>query len=82
MADLGEPRLNQWYMRQDIGAKFLVTDYDADSATVEIQTEDGDLAELDQEVWEALPLSFSEAPYDWTVPIDALQLDDDGNMQS
>jgi hypothetical protein len=81
MREIGEPKLNQWYFRQDTGEKFLVMDYDEDSATVEIQTADGDLDELDQEVWETLPLSFAEAPHDWTIPIDIPDLDDRDDVE-
>ena len=81
MPEVGEPELDQWYLREDTGAKFLVTDYDEDSATVEIQTVDGDLDELDREVWETLPLSLAEAPHDWTAPIDTLSLDDREGME-
>src|SRR5579859_7977410 len=76
MTDIGEPILNQWYLREDTGEKLLVTDYDEDSATVEIQTADGDLDELDMESWASLPLSLTEAPHDWTAPIDTLSADD------
>jgi hypothetical protein len=76
MPEIGAPRLNQWYLREDTGERFLVTDYDDASATAEVQTADGDVDELDQKVWQTLPLSFTEAPHDWTVPIDPLDLDD------
>jgi hypothetical protein len=39
--------------------------------TVEIQTSDGDLDELDEEVWQSLPLALAEPPQDWTGSIDA-----------
>ena len=76
MTDIGEPILNQWYLREDTNDKFLVTDYDEDSATVEIQTADGDLDELDTEAWASLPLSLAEAPRDWTAPMDTLDTED------
>jgi len=76
MPEISEPKLNQWYLREDTGERFLVTDYDEKAATVEIQTAEGDLDELDQEVWGNLSLSFAEAPQDWTIPIDTLRLDD------
>jgi hypothetical protein len=82
MTDFGEPMVNQWYLREDTGEKFLVTDYDEDAATVEIQTENGDLDELDTEAWEALPLSFAEAPHDWTVPIDTLDAEDHEGLET
>jgi hypothetical protein len=82
MTEFGEPIANQWYLREDTGEKFLVTDYDEDSATVEIQTADGDLDELDAEAWESLPLSFAEAPHDWIVPIDTLSAEDREGLET
>ena len=82
MHEIREPKLDQWYLREDTGEKFLVTDYDEASETVEIQTADGDLDEFDQEVWDALPLSFAAAPHDWTVPIDTLGLDDGEGVET
>ena len=82
MPEIGEPKLDQWYLREDTGEKFLVTDYDEDSGTVEIQTADGDLDEFDQEAWQTLPLSLAEAPHDWTAPIDTLGLDDREGMET
>jgi len=76
MPEINEPRLDQWYLRRDTGERFLVTDYDEDSATVEIQAENGDLDELDREVWEALPLQFADAPQDWAAPLDTLLPED------
>jgi hypothetical protein len=82
MTDFGDPILNRWYLREDTGEKFLVTDYDESSATVEIQTADGDLDELDAEAWDSLPLSLAEAPHDWTVLIDTLSAEDPAGLET
>jgi hypothetical protein len=82
MPELGEPRLNQWYLREDTGEKFLVTDYDEETATVEIQTAEGDLDELDESLWQTLPLEFAEPPQDWAAPLDALEVDDREGMET
>jgi hypothetical protein len=64
-------------LRRDTGETFLVTDYDDEAGTVEIQTSDGDLDELDEEVWQSLSLTLAEPPQDWTGPIDADIEEDD-----
>jgi uncharacterized protein DUF6763 len=76
MSDIGDPILDQWYLREDTGETFVVTDYDERSGTVEIQDSSGDLDELDDEAWVSLPLSFAEPPQDWTSPIDTLSAED------
>ena len=47
MSDIYDAVVGQWYLRQDTGETFWVTDQDNESGTVEIQTSDGDLDELE-----------------------------------
>ncbi|HVW69090.1 MAG TPA: DUF6763 family protein [Steroidobacteraceae bacterium] len=75
---VGRARIGQWYSRLDKGQVFQVTGLDDSSRTVEIQTFDGDLDEIDQEAWDRLPLSFAEPPEDWTGPVDDVEVDDLG----
>ena len=69
-AIVGNPRIGQWYSRGDKGENFVVTAIDEQEGTIEIQSFDGDLDELDLSVWSALPLEFSEEPEDWTGPVE------------
>ncbi|MGO8972618.1 MAG: DUF6763 family protein [Steroidobacteraceae bacterium] len=78
MSTVGRPRIDQWYLRQDKGEAFLVTAYDDKSRTIEIQTFDGDVDEIDAEAWSSLPLDFAEPPEDCTGPIDDVEVDDLG----
>src|SRR6185503_14553144 len=57
---------------------------DQPSRTIEIQGFDGDLDEIDQEVWAGLPLGLAEAPEDWTGPVDVTgdELDGQGSEMS
>ncbi|SRR5581483_6060228 len=71
MSEVGNPRVGQWYTRQDTGETFWVTDYDDDGGTVEIQMSDGDLDELDEETWQSLPLDLSAPAPDWLDPLTA-----------
>src|SRR5262249_45686240 len=79
MSEIGDPVIGQWYLRQDTGETFLVMDYDDASGTVEIQMADGDLDELEEGVWQTLPLDFASPSHDWTEPIDdeAIEQDED-----
>ena len=82
MPEVGRPKLDQWYLREDTGDKFLVVGYEEDGPTVEIQTADGALDELDQEDWESLSLSLAEAPQDWAAPMDSLDVEDREGVES
>jgi hypothetical protein len=80
--DVGGPRIGQWYLRSDKGEIFQVTGQDEESGTIEIQTFDGDLDEIDAEMWRALPLELAEQPEDWTGPVDDVEVDDLGYSQT
>ncbi len=82
MNSVGRARIDQWYQRQDKGEAFLVTGYDDKSRTIEIQTFDGDVDEIDEEVWSTLPLEFAEPPENWTGPVDDVEVDDLGYSET
>ncbi len=79
---VGRARVGQWYTRWDKGEIFQVVGYDEESRTIEIQTFDGDLDEIDLEMWSALPLAFVEPPEDWTGPVDDVERDDLGYTET
>lgn len=79
---VGRPRVGQWYSRWDKGEMFQVTGRDYRARTVEIQTFDGDVDEVDEEAWTTLPLSFAEPPEDWTGPVDDIETDDLGYSET
>ncbi len=81
-ARVGPAEIGQWYLHQDKGEMFRVTGYDERSRTIEIQTFDGDVDEIDQESWNALPLERAEAPEDWTGPVDDVEVDDLGYSET
>jgi hypothetical protein len=62
-------RIGKWYLRRDTSAIFQVTGYDDTSRTIEIQTVDGDLDEIEMEVWRVLPLDLVDLPGDWSGPV-------------
>src|SRR3981189_2791160 len=82
MPNIRDAVVGQWYLRQDTGEMFWVTDYDDESGTVEIQTLDGDHDELDEEVWQSLPLALAEPPQDWTGPMDDVMAEDQEDLET
>jgi hypothetical protein len=79
---VGRARIGQWYTRWDKGEIFQVVGYDPSSRTIETQTFDGDLDEVDLETWSGLPLAFAEPPEDWTGPVDDVERDDLGYSET
>lgn len=79
---VGRARIGQWYARRDKGEIFRVVGFDEDSRTIEIQAFDGDLDEIDQDTWSALPLAFAAPPEDWTGPVDDVERDDLGYSET
>jgi hypothetical protein len=77
-ARVGPAQIGRWYLHQNKGEMFLVTGYDDGSRTIEIQTFDGDLDEIDAEAWHAMPLETASEPEDWTGPLDDVETDDLG----
>jgi Family of unknown function (DUF6763) len=75
-AGVGAAQIGQWYRHWDKGEMFQVTALDPESKTIEIQTFDGDIDEIDAESWSTLPLGLAEPPEDWTGPVDAVNVDE------
>lgn len=79
---VGHAQIGQWYRHLDKGESFLVTGYDDESRTIEIQSFDGDLDEIEEEAWAAMPLALAEQPEDWTGPVDDVEVDDLGYSET
>lgn len=79
---VGRARIGQWYRRSDKGEIFQVVGYDDESRSIEVQTFDGDLDEIDAQTWAGLPLELVECPEDWTGPVDDLEPDDLGYSET
>ena len=78
----GRAQVGQWYARRDKGETFQVIGVDEASRTVEIQAFDGDLDEIDEDTWAALPLALAAQPEDWTGPVDDVERDDLGYSET
>ena len=68
------PQVGQWYTRLDTRQEFLITGYDDKSRTIETQAINGDLDEMDAEIWNLLPLAFADPPEDWSEATDDADL--------
>jgi hypothetical protein len=64
------PRIGQWYARRDTREVFQVTGLDERSRTVEVQTSDGNLDEIELKEWRGLPVVLTDPPEDWSEAID------------
>ena len=64
MAKLG-PVLNNWYQdaREDI--LFEIVAIDEPEGTIEVQYYDGDVGEIDFEIWQQMVLLPAQPPEDW-----------------
>jgi hypothetical protein len=78
--------VDQWYLskayQRDEGEMFRVVAIDNDADTIEIQTFDGDIEELDSEAWRDLNTEPVEAPENWTGPFDDIETDDLGDTEN
>ncbi|HUK03158.1 MAG TPA: DUF6763 family protein [Steroidobacteraceae bacterium] len=79
---VGAARIGQWYSRWDKGEIFQVTGCDEQSRTIEIQSFDGEIDEIDEESWKTLPLGLAQPPEDWTGPVDDVEVDDLGYSET
>lgn len=77
-AEVAGPEIGQWYVRTDKGEPFQVVGRDTRAGTIEIQSFDGDLDEIDDETWATLPIEQIVPPEDWTGPVDDVETDDLG----
>jgi CBS-domain-containing membrane protein len=68
---VGRARIGHWYTRWDSGEIFQVAAYEASSRRLALQTFDGEIAEIDEEIWDELPLGFTEPPEGWTASVAA-----------
>jgi len=77
-----QAEIAQWYTRADKGELFRVVGRDASSRTIEIQSFDGDVDEVDSDGWATLAPEPAEAPEDWTAPMDDIERDDLGYSET
>ncbi|GAB4355249.1 MAG: DUF6763 family protein [Methylohalobius sp. ZOD2] len=71
-----EPIEGHWYLDLDTEDKFEVLVLDEEAAVVEVQYFDGNVDQIDLEVWQEMNLETIEEPEDWTGPMDDVEADD------
>lgn len=57
-------RTGQWYLNNETGQHFEIVAIDEHSGSIGIQYVDGDLDELDAEIWSGLALNYAAEPED------------------
>jgi hypothetical protein len=77
-----DPIVQNWYQFLDKGQKFKVVAVDEDSGYIEIQHYDGDVEEIDMDVWDELDIELIEPPEDWSGPVDYVERDDMGYTET
>jgi len=73
-----DPIIGNWYQYLQKGQIFLVVAIDQESGLIEIQHFDADLEEISFNNWYELNIETSEAPENWSGPLDVVELDDFG----
>lgn len=76
-----DPIIGNWYEHLDKGLRFEVVALDEDEGLVEIQYFNGDIEEIELEIWYELEIEPSQPPEDWTGPIDDIETDDSDDIQ-
>ena len=59
---VGTAQIDQWYRNVDTGEMFFVTGFDQKARTIEIQSIEGVVSEIDEDTWGSLPLALAEEP--------------------
>ena len=70
------PLVGSWYKDLETGTTFEIVALDDAAGTVEIQYFEGEVEELDLEVWEEMTLRSLPPPEDFTGPYDDLERDE------
>ncbi len=78
----GPPLIGGWYRHLDKGDLFQVVGLDDHTHTIEIQVFDGDIDEIDDEVWDELPIAQAEPPEDSAGAMDDMDSDAASDLDS
>lgn len=77
-----DPVVGNWYRDVAKDQMFRVVAVDEDRDLIEIQHFDGDLEEIEFSGWFDLDVEVTEAPEDWTAPLDEVERDDLGYTET
>ncbi len=73
-----DPVVGQWYRHRDKGEMFRVVAVDSATGSIELQSFDGDVEEMDADAWRELDVEESGEPEDSSAPFDDIETDDLG----
>ena len=77
-----DPIIGTWYKHLGKGQMFVVVAVDEQESILELQHFDGDIEEVDMAAWKGMELELSEAPENWSAPVDNVELDDTGYSET
>lgn len=78
MNDEVEPIVGNWYRREDDDEVFLVVSIDEEEGVIEIRPLDGEVEEIETDVWEEMSVELIDEPEEWDAELDEAE-DDDGD---
>ena len=78
----GPPLIGNWYRHLDKGELFRVVGFDEHAHTIEIQVVNGDIDEIDEDLWDMLPIAQAEPPEDSAAAMDNMDSDDASDFDS
>lgn len=77
MPTMVSPEIGSWYFDRVENRQFEIVALDEQNGLIEVQFFDGEIQELDYDVWFEMEILASEAPEDWTGPYE-VEGDDTG----
>jgi len=76
-----DPRIGDWYRNQQ-KQTFEVVAYDPGDGSIEIQYFDGDIEEIEIDVWKELVINPVDPPEDWSGPFDGIGREEMGDVET
>jgi len=78
MSTDADPRLSSWYSPQGKGQEFRVVAVDTENELIDLQNFDGEINEIDFDVWYEMDFELIAAPENWSGAHDYGEIDDLG----
>jgi len=78
MTTVADPIIGSWYKDLESKLKFKVIAIDEKDDAIDIQYLNGDIGEYDNDTWYSSSFDCIEAPEDWTIAFDGIEVDDLG----
>jgi hypothetical protein len=78
MTTVVDPVIGNWYKDLENSLEFKIVAIDESDDAIEVQYLNGDIGEYDHDTWYASTFDTIEAPEDWSVAFDEIEIDDLG----